>query len=125
MEELNALLGNADNPAIRGAYNMVGLTRYGYDKTRKTIEFRQHQGTLDVDKVVAWIQMVTGLVEWTRSATPVQITELLKIGGNPGDFDVVDLLRFMGLDEPADYYEREFFEVVGEEEEEETEESEE
>jgi len=57
--------------------------------------------------------MVTGMVEWTRTATPVQITKLLKIGGgvvDPADFDVVDLLRYMGLDQPADYYERVFFE---------------
>lgn len=61
--------------------------------------------------------MVTGLAEWTRIASPVQIVELLKIGascveGKRFDFDVVDLLRYMGLNEPADYYEEHFFTSV-------------
>lgn len=95
---------------------------------RPTIEFRQHKATLDGEEVTMWIETVAGVVQFVKDA---DVTDLLclfellkhekweKLGdGKDGErekamgrivadygFTIIDLLRHIGLEKQAAYYE--------------------
>lgn len=80
-------------------------------ETKLTIEFRQHEGTLDGERVINWVKTVVGLLEFAEDCDPVFLTAfvteyaMLEDSGHGGMYDIVDLLRDIGLDEPATFYE--------------------
>lgn len=62
--ELRTACGRLNSDIYRyKAVNLVAYARYG------TIEFRQHQGTLNSEKVVSWIKFVMALTEKAVSMT--------------------------------------------------------
>jgi hypothetical protein len=101
-----------------------------YEQPLGTIEFRQHEATLEAEPVLVWIKTVVGIVSWLREASGSEVQDLLAIaerekwaaegeeGGAhdakmmkkfgpafaDGEFTLVDLLRRLGLEDPADYY---------------------
>lgn len=52
------------NHYVRSRYHAVNLTAY---YQRKTIEFRQHGGTVEFEKISRWIQDKMELITWCRS----------------------------------------------------------
>ncbi|MCJ1300880.1 hypothetical protein MMC08_003679 [Hypocenomyce scalaris] len=82
------------------AYNLCNLHYTG----RRTIEFRQHTGTLDTDAILAWINMTCKLVIASHEVGPVGFIELVKEHANESDFTVIDLLHNLGFEELAEYY---------------------
>jgi hypothetical protein len=115
----------------------------GIPNCKPTIEFRQHQGTMDPRATIMWVKTVVGIMEFLRDVQPADFTSLLSIVehehwekqpdqlekkhdyGEERDskhdvecererdmgpilaesgFTVIDLLRTMGLYEPARYY---------------------
>ncbi len=116
-------------------YNFEGICRIASeDRTnaradimKPTIEFRQHEGTLDGKRATMWIKTIAGIVRFCQNVQPESLSELLyvvekeeweKLGDTEdqelekrlgpilaeGDFTVIDLFRHMNLDEAADYY---------------------
>lgn len=96
---------------------------------KPTIEFRQHEGTLDAEAVTNWIKTVVGIVNFVDNAPQGDIAALLSIAeyehwqklGDGYDgrreqrlgpvvaekgFTVIDLLKTIGLFSPALYYKR-------------------
>lgn len=79
---------------------------------KRTIEFRQHCSTLDEERVMIWLQVVNGLVEFARTVATVQLREFLfehserEELGNP--INLIELLDLLGLEQPARFYERRF-----------------
>lgn len=87
---------------------------------KSTVEFRQHEGTLDGEAVTMWIRTVVGLVEYARDAVlrPAEFTDLLMIAryeeigdkSNPllceEGFTVIDLLKLLGLFRSALFYKK-------------------
>jgi len=49
------------------------------DSLTKTIEFRQHRGTLDGEAVVQWVQTVVGLVRYLENIHPEAFSSLLSV----------------------------------------------
>lgn len=112
------------------SYNIRGpvLLSRGVRDEKPTIEFRQHEGTLDGEAIVMWIKTVIGIVNFLYNVRSDALGKLLlkcqnetweKLGDgedaqrerNHGpilaerDFTIIHLLRYIGLDVPAAYYE--------------------
>ena len=75
------------------AYNLCNLT----DDNLRTIEFRQHQGTMNEYYIDAWIHLTCSLVSLSHSAGPVGFIELVKERADNPNFTVIDLLYNLGL----------------------------
>ncbi|PSS20077.1 hypothetical protein M430DRAFT_41435 [Amorphotheca resinae ATCC 22711] len=114
----------------------------GIPNCKPTIEFRQHQGTMDPRATIMWVKTMVGIMEFLRDVQPADFTSLLSIVEHEhwekqpdqpekehdyyeeerdskhdvecerdmgpilaeSGFTVIDLLRTMGLHEPARYY---------------------
>ncbi|CAD6447143.1 5cb94048-d37f-4b97-8694-34cfa5aeb18a [Sclerotinia trifoliorum] len=110
-------------------------TRRKVDWVQDTIEFRGHEGTLDPEGVENWTRLLVGLVKYTRDPDMLEFGSLLQrvtgekwvkefldtkatgerygLGGKMfrpvfGQTwcGLVDFLRLLGLDSPANYYEK-------------------
>ena len=81
------------------AYSLENL-RFHYeadDTTSKpTIEFRQHEGTLDVVAVIGWVKFVNYLVAYVCSHTDERIYNLAVEQGLDPKFNVYDLMTTIG-----------------------------
>ena len=96
----------------------VGLSADGYNAYNignlvwtdlKTIEFRQHEGTLSIPAIRAWVELTCSLVGMSHAVGYVGFVELIydqiSSGAVRADFSVIELLRILGLKTLADYYE--------------------
>ncbi|PVH68781.1 hypothetical protein DL98DRAFT_629026 [Cadophora sp. DSE1049] len=116
--------GNGKN----GSYNFNGITFLQLDFPKPTIEFRQHEGTMDGERITQWIKLVVGMVSFIENEEFGTFVDLLMIatdkekwkklgdgqdaqkeaemGPIPADgaLTIIDLLRHIGLNEQADYY---------------------
>ena len=86
--------------------------------TKATLEFRQHEGTLDGPRTVSWVQTVVGLCEFADdcdrfflAAFLMEHAELEDLGGKV--YEIVDLLRDIGLGEPAEFYSSDLMPQLG------------
>jgi hypothetical protein len=109
-----------------------------FNKHIPTVEFRRHEATLDSRRVVEWIQTIVGIIDFVDTADQDYLMKLfLKVGeekwqkeGYPkgafqqdkfgpipaeGSLTVVDLLKYMHLNEQADFYSSRLNAVVGKE----------
>jgi hypothetical protein len=70
-----------------------------------TLEFRQHEGTLDGGEVAAWIQTLAGVVSYVEKLGMKELVPLLRADRERGKrFTIIDLLGRMGPKESAEYY---------------------
>lgn len=77
-----------------------------------TVEFRQHEGTLDGDRAVEWIKTVVALVAWIEDVDALALTDFVTQVAAREDsrsaacppYDVIDLLNDIGLEGPAAYW---------------------
>jgi hypothetical protein len=77
--------------------------------TKVTLEFRQHEGTLDGPRTVSWVQTVVGLFEFADDCDRFWLAAFLMEHAELEDagrklYEIVDLLRDIGLEEPAEFY---------------------
>jgi hypothetical protein len=113
-QKLLRLVGSAEDCDFE-AYSVRNLGRSpltGREQTSKvTIEFRQHEATLDGDRIAAWVKTVVGLLVFADDCDPFFLTAFvteyasLMDKGQENPYMIVDLLRDIGLNEPTDYYE--------------------
>lgn len=82
------------------AYNLCNLA----DDNRRTIEFRQHQGTIEAGAILAWIDLTCRLVSVSHDAGPAGFIELVKERADDPSFTVLDLLHTLGFDDLVRYY---------------------
>ncbi|KAH6723857.1 putative amidoligase enzyme-domain-containing protein [Leptodontidium sp. MPI-SDFR-AT-0119] len=104
---------------------------------KPTIECRQHQGTLDGERIVQWVKLVAGLVQCMETIHPESLLELLELVKHEkwekssddksndlneaklgpilaeGALTIIDILKYLGLNESANYYRDRLFRVVG------------
>ncbi|KAE8443051.1 hypothetical protein EG329_002374 [Mollisiaceae sp. DMI_Dod_QoI] len=94
---------------------------------KPTIEFRQHEGTIDAERVTNWISTVVGIVDFVCHAYPHDLHSLLLVSTQEtwetlgdgtdesyeesdgpvlaeGNFTAVHLFEWMGLHGPANFY---------------------
>lgn len=88
--------------ANRGfAYNLRNLVTNG---APPTIEFRQHEATLDVVTCAAWASLACGLVARCHELSPTDLRNLLTRGISPNPPTLLELLVALDLGELATYY---------------------
>jgi len=89
----------------RGAYNFQNLENTPQDP-KKTIEFRQHESTLDPDRVYNWMKLCVGLVDFAHRASLSALKPflLLHVDDLPEEFTVVKVLTAIGLSPQAMFY---------------------
>ena len=85
------------------AYNMSNL-RDEEVMPKPTIEFRQHEGTIDMTAIAAWVGLVCGLVEVCHWMSREDAEAVLAEGIRNKYITVVDFLTQLGMSDVADYY---------------------
>jgi hypothetical protein len=116
-------------------YNFGGIVKKAHTsgiiqavEGRQTIEFRQHEGTMDGQRITHWIQVIVGFVKFVEEAPSESFFGLLtriwaaekwekmgdgkdaeredKLGPILADhgFTIINLLEHLGLHPQADYY---------------------
>lgn len=76
---------------------------------KRTIEFRGHEGTLDSERIVNWINVCVGLVEFADTIDPDELDKFLWSHIDYADeFTVIDLLRVIGRPAEAEFYAKRF-----------------
>lgn len=139
VEMLRAVSGEGSSRYM--AYNVATiidlLTEDRYDKAKPTVEFRQHEGTLDGNRIVQWVSLWCGVIKFLETAQPTTITKLLKLATNEkwtktGDpslddrnewkygkipaednFTIINLLERIGVQESADFYRTRTYPIEG------------
>ncbi|XMA17331.1 hypothetical protein WAI453_010122 [Rhynchosporium graminicola] len=111
-----------------GNYNFNGIKDVGLKAERPTIEFRQHDGTMDSERIVQWVQLLVGTLKYIENEDYSAYVRFLstiadqekweKTGdGKDGEreaekgptladdeFPIIDLLHYIGLSEQAAYF---------------------
>lgn len=90
-----------------GAYNFVNLQSYYHiGSVKRTIEFRQHEGTLDTERVKQWVQVCVGLVKASAAANSTILDPYLRqlVGTKREKLRIGDILSELGLKTSGVYY---------------------
>ena len=92
------------------AYNFLNLipgqkTRTKENEPTRTIEMRQCNGTVDIDEILAFTDLTTGLLELAHNMTDIQIVTLCLQKGTDSSYTIVDLLWTIGREELIPFYE--------------------
>ncbi|CZR60839.1 uncharacterized protein PAC_10735 [Phialocephala subalpina] len=118
-----------ENQLKYNAVNVKGLVEgaRGTRGAKPTIEWRQHEGTIDAERVTIWVETVVGIVNFVCHAPKQDLLSLLSMAANEhweklGDgkdkkrerkmgaiiaessFKATDLFAWMGLTKSADFY---------------------
>ena len=83
------------------AYNFTNLVD---DWRKRTIEFRQHQGSVNAGQIVAWAEFVTALVSYCHSISPQRFLKLILRFGTDKNFSVLHLMQIIGKPHLVEYY---------------------
>ncbi|KAH8789012.1 putative amidoligase enzyme-domain-containing protein [Hyaloscypha sp. PMI_1271] len=101
----------------------------------RTIEFRQHEGTLEPERIVQWIKALVGIINFVDTADRDSLTRLFRKAKEEkwqkesypkdasmekqlepipaeGSFTMIDLFRFIHLNEQADFYSSRLNDVI-------------
>lgn len=93
----------------RCAYNFDNLylvkgSKFVEENIPKTIEFRQHTGTLDTNEITSWILTVISLVHFAHHVSDIDQLQLVLKGFDP-TFTTIGLLKVLGVcPKVLDYY---------------------
>jgi hypothetical protein len=97
-------LGEAVDPDVgRMAYNMenimVFLGGFATNPTKNTIEFRQHESTLDPERSTNWARFCVGCLEFADTVPQDALEKFLKkhIRDSPTDFNIGQVLTALGM----------------------------
>ncbi|KAI9744659.1 MAG: hypothetical protein M1818_002188 [Claussenomyces sp. TS43310] len=77
--------------------------------TKRTVEFRQHDGTFERERIVTWIETVVRIVSFTRDVSrPVLvdflIEQAIKEDRGHAVMPILDMFRAIGLEKQAGFY---------------------
>lgn len=111
LEDVNDMSQSLGHGALsKMAVHLDNLTMPYDDDFKRTIEFRQHASTLNARRVIAWVQLVGGLVEWSRDVDAVEYMNLINDGAKIQDSgegalpSIWALLYRIGLPVPGLFY---------------------
>lgn len=75
----------------------------------RTIEFRQHSGTLDIEAITHWAKLSINLIQLAHSASHSDFYNIIKkshalLDDDVNKYNIINLLHDLNLPELADYY---------------------
>ncbi|MCJ1244830.1 hypothetical protein MMC30_002031 [Trapelia coarctata] len=83
------------------AYNIVNIGDKDPINPKETIEFRQHQGTLDAEEILHWVTFVGALVRYAYYTDHEELLTFcmrhLRDWRNGGQYTVFDLMEIIGV----------------------------
>lgn len=98
----------------KSAYQIDHLTYQ--DTMKKTVEFRQHEGTMDGTRAVEWIKTVVVLMEFIMDVDTTVLMDFLLEAAAFEDrcwseeekpaYDIIDLFNDIGLEDQATYWDQ-------------------
>ena len=71
---------------------------------KKTVEFRQHMCTLDIEEIKQWIILVCNLINIAYQSETGIFIDILRRHAYDSDYSIIDLLEDLGLFGSAHYY---------------------
>lgn len=102
--------------AWKSAYFMEHIATDYDDTIKKTIEFRQHEGIMDGNRITEWIKTIIALIEWITDVEAIPLMDFLMDAAEFEDrcwpaeqkppYDIVDLLNDIGLVDRAAYWDQ-------------------
>ena len=98
--QLLFLYANEDGLDRNFAYNLCSMAA----GPRKTIEFRQHEGTLDAVKIINWIQVAGGLVNAMHRMNGFELARLISVCAFDPRYTAIDLLLRLKMHKLVPYY---------------------
>ena len=99
-EQLLLLYSNEEGLDRNFAYNLCSMAA----GSRKTIEFRQHEGTLDAVKIINWIQVAGGLANAMHATSGFELGQLISDCAFDPRYTAIDLLLRLKMDGLVPYY---------------------
>lgn len=111
VDSINKLLELLSAVAVRryrGAYNFAPQTRpFGEYDLKRTIEFRQHEATLDADRVENWIRVCEGIMRYAKNTPFANVERFCRANADRSieKFTLRHFLVELGLRNQALYYE--------------------
>ncbi|KAI9843073.1 MAG: hypothetical protein M1837_006618 [Sclerophora amabilis] len=87
-------------------HECVGQAPCPHRLRKRTIEFRQHEGTMDSGRIMAWVDVCAGLVLWAETAKHVPHLQAMMVSQfrRPDEFGILELLRLIGRDSLTGFY---------------------
>lgn len=85
------------------AYNFFNLQEDSCDRPLRTIEFRQHRGTLDPQLITNWVKVACNLVKTSYSGRDL-LRDLIQTHLNDTEYTVIDLFKDLHLSDLAEFY---------------------
>ncbi|MCJ1426979.1 hypothetical protein MMC29_004882 [Sticta canariensis] len=85
------------------AYNLFNLLENAHDRPLRTIEFRQHRGTLDPQLITNWVKVACNLVKVSYSGRDI-LRDLIRTHLNHTEYTVIDLFKDLNLSDLAEFY---------------------
>lgn len=70
----------------------------------RTVEFRQHSGTLDKDAITHWAKLSTNLINLAHSASHSGFYNIIEAHALDDNYNIINLLNDLNLPELAEYY---------------------
>ncbi|MCJ1433353.1 hypothetical protein MMC27_002713 [Xylographa pallens] len=100
-EDLRTLM----NPELtkKYAYNFGNLSLTQY-LPKMTIEFRQHEGTVDPARIINWAKFVTGLVNFSHAVSSAQHVWLWMTYSRDQAYTMLDLMKAIGKGDLSSNY---------------------
>lgn len=84
------------------AYNLAPLVA----GPNKTIEFRQHEGTLDLEKIVNWVQVAARMVDAVHETSTEDLAKLISACAFDPRYTITHLLNWLRLGDLTPFYYR-------------------
>jgi hypothetical protein len=77
-----------------------------YDDIKRTVEFRQHEGTLNAERIEHWVRVCIWLVRYAREMPQFEIEDLCRENANRslGEYSIKELPTELGQEDDARYY---------------------
>lgn len=96
-----AMQGGADK---KYAYNFLNMFSDYKEKVSNTIEFRQHEGTVDASTIIHWVKFLAGIVHFCHEVTAAELTLLWARHSADPSFTVLDLMKAVGQASLVNFY---------------------
>ena len=105
-DDSSSLLALFENDLSRGAYSLRCLDPENDFGFKKTVEFRQHEGTIDGVQIASWIRVCVGLVEFADTVDDKFLEWFCRahVRDEVEDYSIGMFLNAVGLPIEAVYY---------------------